>query len=41
MLLKMNHMGPKGIAIGGRKGAPRVVQNDFLKGFEACLYREK
>jgi hypothetical protein len=41
LLVKMSHMGPKGTTIGGRKGGPRVVQNDFLKGFEACLYRDK
>jgi len=41
LLVKMSHMGPRGIAIGGRRGDPKVVQNDFLKGFEACLYGEK
>ncbi len=34
-------MGPRNIAIGGRRGGPKVVQNEFFKGFEACLYREK
>jgi hypothetical protein len=41
LFVKMSHMGPKGIATGGRRGDPRVIQNDFLNGFEACLYREK
>jgi hypothetical protein len=41
LLVKMSRMGPRGIATGGRRGGSKVVQNDFLKGFEACLYRDK
>jgi hypothetical protein len=41
LLVKTSHMGPRGTAIGGRRGGPKVVQNDFSKGFEACLYKEK
>jgi hypothetical protein len=41
LLVKMNHMGPRGTDTGGSKEGPRVVQIDFLKGLEACLYRDK
>ncbi len=38
LLVKTSHMGPRGTTTSGRREGLRVVQNDFLKGFEACLY---
>jgi len=41
LLVKMSHMEPKDTGTFGRRGGPKVIQIDFLKGFEVCLYRDK
>jgi len=29
LLVKTSHMGPRGTTTGGRRGGPKVIQNDF------------